>query len=154
MQRVAGDRAIRACLPCAPRSCATLHPVYARSVSDGSVAISKGAVSSCRGDSPIVPGIAGPRALPAFAELSNEPLLGRGLRLRPAYNGSASRHTELVPVVRYFGEPWFARSTQGVLEGGARVEPGWSLRQGYMPAVKLPTNPGARRANPWYIEPW
>ena len=58
----------------------------------------------------------------ASAELSNDPLLGPGLRIRPAYDGSATKHIELVPVVRYFGQPWFARSTQGVLEGGARME--------------------------------
>jgi MipA family protein len=60
--------------------------------------------------------------LVAFAELSNESLLGAGLRSRPAYDGSASQHVELVPVVRYFGQPWFARSTQGVLEGGVRMQ--------------------------------
>jgi outer membrane protein len=58
----------------------------------------------------------------ARAELSNESLLGPGLRIRPAYDGSASQETELVPVVRYFGQPWFARSTQGVLEGGVRIQ--------------------------------
>ncbi len=58
----------------------------------------------------------------ALAELSNDALLGPGLRWRPAYDGSASRRTELVPVVRYFGQFLFARSTQGVLEGGARLE--------------------------------
>ena len=57
----------------------------------------------------------------AFAELSNDALIGPGLRARPAYDGSDSRRLELVPVVRYFGQPWFARSTQGVLEGGARM---------------------------------
>jgi hypothetical protein len=62
--------------------------------------------------------------LPTFAcaELSDETLLGPGLRSRPAYDGSASQHVELVPVIRYLGEPWFARSTQGVLEGGLRTE--------------------------------
>ena len=60
--------------------------------------------------------------LAAFAELTNDSLLGPGLRWRPAYDGSASRHLELVPVVRYFGDTLFARSTQGVLEGGARYE--------------------------------
>lgn len=60
--------------------------------------------------------------LPAFAELSDESLLGPGLRLQPAYDGSASRREEFVPVLRYFGRPWFARSTQGVLEGGVRME--------------------------------
>ena len=58
----------------------------------------------------------------AFAELSNDTLLGPGLRWRPAYDGSASQLVELVPVVRYFGHPWFVRSTQGVLEGGVRME--------------------------------
>lgn len=60
--------------------------------------------------------------LAAFAELSNDSMLGPGLRSRPAYDGSASQYTELVPVIRYFGQDWFARSTQGVLEGGARIE--------------------------------
>ncbi|MCK9382341.1 MAG: MipA/OmpV family protein [Sulfuritalea sp.] len=60
--------------------------------------------------------------LVAFAELSNDSMVGPGLRLRPAYDGSASQAGELVPVVRYFGQPWFVRSTQGVLEGGVRME--------------------------------
>ena len=61
-------------------------------------------------------------ATAARAELTNEGLLGLGLRMRPAYDGSDSNVIEPVPVVRYFGHPWFVRSTQGVLEGGARVE--------------------------------
>lgn len=60
--------------------------------------------------------------LTALAELSNDSLLGPGLRSRPAYLGSASQRLELVPVIRYFGQPWFARSTQGVLEAGVRME--------------------------------
>ena len=48
--------------------------------------------------------------------------LGAGVRTRPAYDGSASHETELIPSVRYFGGPWFARTTQGILEGGARLE--------------------------------
>ena len=58
----------------------------------------------------------------AFAELSDESLIGPGLRSRPAYAGSASQRTEFVPVIRYLGQPLFARSTQGVLEGGVRFE--------------------------------
>jgi outer membrane scaffolding protein for murein synthesis (MipA/OmpV family) len=60
--------------------------------------------------------------LTAWAELTNDPLLGPGLRSRPAYDGAASQHLELVPVVRYFGPLLFVRSTQGVLEGGLRTE--------------------------------
>jgi outer membrane scaffolding protein for murein synthesis (MipA/OmpV family) len=48
--------------------------------------------------------------------------LGAGVRTRPAYDGSAAKETELIPSVRYFGGPWFARTTQGILEGGARLE--------------------------------
>jgi len=58
----------------------------------------------------------------AGAELSDESLLGPGLRSRPAYDGSVAQHSELVPVIRYSGQPWFARSTQGVVEGGVRLE--------------------------------
>ncbi len=76
----------------------------------------------------------------AFAELSDEPLLGPGLRVRPAYDGSASQHTELVPVVRYYGHPWFARSTQGVLEGGARME----LAPGLHAGAQLAYEPGRK----------
>jgi outer membrane scaffolding protein for murein synthesis (MipA/OmpV family) len=79
----------------------------------------------------IAPGI-------AVAELSNDPLLGPGLRSRPAYDGSASQRTELVPVVRYFGERWFVRSTQGVLEGGLRVE----LAPGLHAGAQLAYEPG------------
>ena len=74
----------------------------------------------------------------ATAELSNESLLGPGLRLRPAYDGSASRHDELVPVVRYFGQPWFVRSTQGILEGGVRME----LAPGLHAGAQLAYEPG------------
>jgi len=58
----------------------------------------------------------------AFAELSNDALIGPGLRWRPAYQGSDSQRVELVPVIRYFGHPWFVRSTLGALEGGVRME--------------------------------
>jgi len=49
-------------------------------------------------------------------------LLGAGVRSRPAYDGSASRTVDLIPVVRYYGKTLFARTTQGILEGGARAE--------------------------------
>jgi len=56
-------------------------------------------------------------------------LLGVGVRSRPAYDGSASQTVDLIPVVRYYGKPLFARTTQGILEGGARTEvaPGLAL---------------------------
>lgn len=84
----------------------------------------------------------------AFAELSDEPLLGPGLRLRPAYDGSASQHTELVPVVRYYGQPWFARSTQGVLEGGARME----LAPGLHAGAQLAYEPGRKTSESNFLK--
>ncbi|MGC2519743.1 MAG: MipA/OmpV family protein [Burkholderiales bacterium] len=57
-------------------------------------------------------------------------LIGAGLRSRPAYDGSASQQDEAIPVLRYYGKPWFARTTQGLLEGGARIEPGPGLALG------------------------
>lgn len=51
-------------------------------------------------------------------------LIGAGLRSRPAYDGAAAQTIEAIPVLRYYGKPWFARTTQGALEGGARIEPG------------------------------
>ncbi len=48
-------------------------------------------------------------------------MVGAGVRTRPAYDGSDSRITEPVPVLRYYGHPLFVRSTRGVLEAGARV---------------------------------
>ena len=55
-------------------------------------------------------------ALPEYA------WIGAGVRTRPAYDGSAAQRTDLIPTVRYYGGPWFARTTQGILEGGARTE--------------------------------
>lgn len=76
----------------------------------------------------------------AFAELSNDAMLGPGLRWQPAYDGSASGRVEFVPVVRYFGQPWFLRSTQGVLEGGARME----LAQGVHVGAQLAYESGRK----------
>lgn len=47
-------------------------------------------------------------------------LVGIAARTRPAYDGSESQRTDVIPLLRYYGQPWFARTTQGVLEGGAR----------------------------------
>src|SRR5262249_15992393 len=63
-----------------------------------------------------------PLAAVAQMKIPDHNWLGAGVRTRPAYDGSASKTTELIPSVRYFGGPWFARTTQGILEGGARLE--------------------------------
>jgi outer membrane protein len=58
----------------------------------------------------------------AFAQFIPEDytLVGLAVRTRPAYDGSETQRTDVIPVLRYYGQPWFARTTQGVLEGGAR----------------------------------
>jgi outer membrane scaffolding protein for murein synthesis (MipA/OmpV family) len=86
--------------------------------------------------------------LAAQAELSNDTMIGLGLRTRPAYDGSASQHGELVPVLRYFGQPWFARSTQGVLEGGARLE----LAPGLHAGAQLSYESGRRSGDADFLE--
>ena len=49
--------------------------------------------------------------------------VGIGARVRPAYEGADSRRTDVIPYVRLYGEHWFARTTQGMLEGGLRSKP-------------------------------
>ena len=84
----------------------------------------------------------------AHAELSNESMIGAGVRLRPAYDGSDSQRGELVPVIRYFGQPWFARSTQGVLEAGARLQLTRELHAGAQVAYE----PGRRTRESDFLE--
>jgi outer membrane scaffolding protein for murein synthesis (MipA/OmpV family) len=70
-------------------------------------------------------------ALPFCAAAQDDyTLLGAGVRTRPDYDGSASRSVDLIPVVRYYGKPWFARTTQGMLEGGARYDFSPALQAG------------------------
>lgn len=49
-------------------------------------------------------------------------VLGAGILTRPAYLGSNETVMKVVPLIRYYGRSLFARTTQGVLEGGARRE--------------------------------
>lgn len=81
--------------------------------------------------------------LSALAELSDETLLGLGVRLQPAYDGSASQHVGLVPVIRYLDRPLFVRSTQGVLEGGLRLQIVPSLHAG----AQLAYEPGRKASD-------
>lgn len=60
-------------------------------------------------------------ALPAQGQ-DNPILVGAGLRSRPAYDGADTQRVDIIPVLRYYGRPWFARTTQGMLEGGVRSE--------------------------------
>src|SRR5260221_14208832 len=73
--------------------------------------------------------------LAAFAQtaLPDYAWIGARVRTRPAYDGSGAQRTDLIPTVRYYGKPWFARTTQGLLEGGPTLE----RAQGLKPAAQL-----------------
>ena len=82
----------------------------------------------------------------AFAQSSPqaETLLGAALRHRPHYDGSDRRTTDLVPVLRASRGPLFARTTYGVLEGGARFNVSGALSAG----VQLAHEAGPRDGDP------
>ena len=78
----------------------------------------------------------------AFAQIvpDDYTLVGIAVRTRPAYDGSDSQRTDLIPVLRYYGKPWFARTTQGMFEGGAR----WALAPGMDAGVQLAYEEGRK----------
>jgi outer membrane protein len=86
--------------------------------------------------------------MPLAALAQNAPddytLIGAGVRSRPEYDGSNSRTVDLIPVLRYYGKPWFARTTQGMLEAGARAE----LEPGFDAGIQLAYEQGPRDRDP------
>ena len=71
--------------------------------------------------------------LAVAAQDDDETLLGAGLYSRPKFDGSSKRSLDPIPVVRYYGKPWFARTTQGILEGGGR----WQIGKGLVAGAQL-----------------
>src|SRR5689334_10764718 len=86
--------------------------------------------------------------LVAHAELSNETMIGLGVRVRPAYDGANTQHVEPVPVIRYLGDPWFVRSTQGVLEGGLRLR----LAEGLHAGIQAAYEPGRKTSESAFLK--
>jgi outer membrane scaffolding protein for murein synthesis (MipA/OmpV family) len=74
-------------------------------------------------------------------------LLGAAVRTRPAYDGSESQRTDVVPVVRYYGQPWFARTTQGILEGGVH----WDLGSGVAAGFQLSYDEGRKTSESSFL---
>src|SRR5262249_3525878 len=85
-------------------------------------------------------------ALPSLAAAQDDDymFLGGGGYWRPKFEGSGERTVELIPAVRYFSQPWFVRTTQGILEGGAQ----WNLRPGLDTGVQLAYESGPRDHDP------
>jgi outer membrane protein len=76
------------------------------------------------------------------AAQENPTLIGAGVRSRPAYDGSASQRTDIIPVLRYYGRPWFARTSQGILEAGVRNE----LAPDFWAGAQIAYEPGRKRS--------
>lgn len=85
-------------------------------------------------------------ALPALAAAKDDDytLVGAAVRTRPEFDGSSERTIDVHPTLRYYGERWFARTTQGVLEGGAR----WNVRQSFDVGAQLNYEQGPRDGSP------
>jgi outer membrane scaffolding protein for murein synthesis (MipA/OmpV family) len=89
------------------------------------------------------PFIAAALLLSTGLALAQETLLGAGVRSRPDYDGASKQELEPIPLVRWYGQTWFARTTQGILEGGARLE----LTQGVMAGAQLAYEGGNDRTD-------
>jgi outer membrane scaffolding protein for murein synthesis (MipA/OmpV family) len=71
-----------------------------------------------------------PHAFSQTPPVDDSQLIGAGVRSRPAYDGSRSQRADLVPLIDYDGRLLFARTTQGILEAGARYKLGEGLKLG------------------------
>jgi len=58
--------------------------------------------------------------LTAAALSDDVQFLGAGVYSHPKFDGSPVRHNDPIPQISYAGARWFARTTEGILEGGAR----------------------------------
>src|SRR5882672_4577268 len=66
--------------------------------------------------------------------------IGPAVRSRPAYDGSRSQRADVVPILDYDNGPLFARTVQGVLEGGAHA----ALGSGFTIGVQLAYEEGRK----------
>jgi len=85
---------------------------------------------------------------PVCAAQDKPTIIGAAIRSRPAYDGSSSQVTDLIPQLRYYGSRWFARTTQGILEGGVRNE----LAPEFWAGAQLAYEPGRRQSEAPFLE--
>ena len=74
-------------------------------------------------------------------------LIGVGVRTRPEFDGSNNRVIDVVPYLRYYGKTLFVRTTQGILEGGARL----NIGQEFYVGAQLAYEAGPRDGDPGVI---
>lgn len=79
-----------------------------------------------------------------FSAFPEDTLLGAALRTRPEFLGSDRQVADVIPVIRYYGEPWFARTTQDMLEGGVQ----WKTSKLLAAGAQLAYEPGPRDRDP------
>jgi outer membrane scaffolding protein for murein synthesis (MipA/OmpV family) len=65
----------------------------------------------------------------AFAQEERN-FIGASVRTRPEFDGSSERKVDVIPNLRFYDGPWFARTTQGALEGGVRMALGSAFHLG------------------------
>jgi len=75
-------------------------------------------------------------------------IIGAAVRSRPAYDGSSSQVTDVIPQLRYYGKLWFARTTQGILEGGIRNE----LAPEFWAGAQVAYEPGRKKSEAPFLE--
>ena len=61
-------------------------------------------------------------SLASAQSTNDEKYIGIGARVRPAYEGANSSSSDVIPYLRLYGDHFFARTTQGILEGGWRTQ--------------------------------
>jgi MipA family protein len=87
--------------------------------------------------------------IPALCAAQDRPtIIGAAMRSRPAYDGSASQVTDIIPQLRYYGKPWFARTTQGILEGGVQDE----LAPKFWAGAQVAYEPGRKKSESPFLE--
>jgi len=62
--------------------------------------------------------------------------VGGAVYSHPKFDGSPIRHNDPIPQINYAGSRWFARTTEGILEGGARWNVGESAAMGVQAAYE------------------
>src|SRR3954468_14533800 len=70
--------------------------------------------------------------------------IGAGIYNHPKFDGSSAQHNDPIPQIQYIKGSWFARTTEGILEGGVR----WGIGQSAAVGVQAAYEDGPRGEHP------